>query len=173
MIMLHAIASSNMHVKKCTPFCTRLGPHYQSNDWPPTIWTHLKPSRILLLKKNHHYRYIRFIMNLTVCTNWADLRCDFEKYMTWLFWCCLQDRKRQVEFLKMERQHERQQVVLRRKAEQAAAANKRLKDALTKQQTAAEDRAKAQERQAGGTMAERMKVIIWMMKHFVTLLWGM
>ena len=62
----------------------------------------------------------------------------------------------------MERQHERQQAVLRRKAEQAAAANKRLKDALTKQQTAAEDRAKAQERQAGGTMAERMKVIVYL-----------
>ena len=47
--------------------------------------------------------------------------------------------------------------MLRRKAEQAAAANKRLKEALAKQQNVAEERAKAQERQAG-TMQERIKV---------------
>ena len=47
--------------------------------------------------------------------------------------------------------------MLRRKAEQAAAANKRLKEALAKQQNVAEERAKSQERQAG-TMQERMKV---------------
>ncbi len=69
----------------------------------------------------------------------------------------LQDRRRQVEFVKMERQHERQQAVLRRKAEHAAAANKRLKEALAKQQSAADERAKALERQAG-TMQERIKV---------------
>ena len=68
-----------------------------------------------------------------------------------------QDRRRQAEFIKLERQHERQQAVLRRKAEQAAAANKRLKEALAKQQNVAEERAKAQERQAG-TMQERIKV---------------
>ena len=69
----------------------------------------------------------------------------------------LQDRRRQAEFTKMERQNERQQAVLRRKAEQAAAANKRLKEALAKQQSVAEERAKAQERQAG-TMQERIRV---------------
>ncbi len=69
------------------------------------------------------------------------------------------DRRRQAEFVKMERQHERHQAVLRRKAEHAAAANKRLKEALAKQQNVAEDRAKAQERQAG-TMQERIKKLV-------------
>ena len=40
------------------------------------------------------------------------------------------DRKRQYELLKLERNFQKQSNVLRRKTEEAAAANKRLKDAL-------------------------------------------
>ncbi|XP_038063245.1 chromosome-associated kinesin KIF4A-like [Patiria miniata] len=43
------------------------------------------------------------------------------------------DRKRQCEFSKMTQKHEKQENVLRRKMEEAAAANKRLKEALEKQ----------------------------------------
>ncbi|XP_071502973.1 chromosome-associated kinesin KIF4A-like [Diadema antillarum] len=46
------------------------------------------------------------------------------------------DRKRQFEFVRMERQHEKTQNVLRRKMEEASAANKRLREALEKKKTA-------------------------------------
>ncbi|KAJ8348529.1 hypothetical protein SKAU_G00271180 [Synaphobranchus kaupii] len=50
------------------------------------------------------------------------------------------DRKRQYEMLKLERDFHKQASVLRRKTEEAAAANKRLKDALMKRNEAAEKR---------------------------------
>ena len=39
-----------------------------------------------------------------------------------------QGQKRQAEMVRMERQHQNQQAVLRRKAEEASAANNRLKE---------------------------------------------
>ena len=39
-----------------------------------------------------------------------------------------QDRKRQVQLVKLERQHVKQETVLRRKMENAMAANRRLKE---------------------------------------------
>ncbi|KAM6969998.1 kinesin family member 4 [Aplochiton taeniatus] len=50
------------------------------------------------------------------------------------------DRKRQYEMLKLERDFQKQASVLRRKTEEAAAANKRLKDALQKRSEVAEKR---------------------------------
>ncbi|XP_072914236.1 kinesin family member 4 [Hemitrygon akajei] len=50
------------------------------------------------------------------------------------------DRKRQYELLKLERNYKQQANVLRRKTEEAAAANKRLRDALQKQKDASEKR---------------------------------
>ncbi|XP_053121421.1 chromosome-associated kinesin KIF4-like [Hemicordylus capensis] len=50
------------------------------------------------------------------------------------------DRKRQYELLKLEQDFQKQATVLRRKAEEAAAANRRLKDALRKQQEVADKR---------------------------------
>nr|XP_002737932.2 PREDICTED: chromosome-associated kinesin KIF4-like isoform X1 [Saccoglossus kowalevskii] len=47
-----------------------------------------------------------------------------------------QDRKRQHEVVKLERQNQLQQNMLRRKAEEASAANKRLKEALHKRKIA-------------------------------------
>ena len=55
----------------------------------------------------------------------------------------------------MEQQHQRQAAVLRRKVEQAAAANKRLKDALTKRETA-QDQREAERGQV--KMADKVKV---------------
>ncbi|XP_028923700.1 chromosome-associated kinesin KIF4A isoform X2 [Ornithorhynchus anatinus] len=63
------------------------------------------------------------------------------------------DRKRQYELLKLERDFQKQSSVLRRKTEEAAAANKRLKDALQKQQEVAEKRKESQNRGMEGTAA--------------------
>ncbi|CAH6780270.1 Kif4a [Phodopus roborovskii] len=66
------------------------------------------------------------------------------------------DRKRQYELLKLERNFQKQFNVLRRKTEEAAAANKRLKDALQKQKEVADKRKETQSRGMEGTAA-RMK----------------
>ncbi|KAL4659685.1 chromosome-associated kinesin KIF4A [Arapaima gigas] len=66
------------------------------------------------------------------------------------------DRKRQYEMLKLERDFQKQASVLRRKTEEAAAANKRLKDALQKRSEAAEKRKDAQNRGMEGA-AGRVK----------------
>ncbi|XP_061104579.1 kinesin family member 4 [Conger conger] len=66
------------------------------------------------------------------------------------------DRKRQYEMLKLERDFHKQASVLRRKTEEAAAANKRLKDALTKRNEAAEKRKDTQSRGMEGA-ASRVK----------------
>ncbi|MBN3303429.1 kinesin family member 4 [Amia ocellicauda] len=66
------------------------------------------------------------------------------------------DRKRQYEMLKLERDFQKQANVLRRKTEEAAAANKRLKDALLKRSEAAEKRKDSQHRGMEG-MAGRVK----------------
>ncbi|XP_019629575.1 PREDICTED: chromosome-associated kinesin KIF4A-like [Branchiostoma belcheri] len=50
------------------------------------------------------------------------------------------DRKRQFKLVKLERDYEKSQAVLRRKTEEAAAAQRRLKDALSKQKEAAQKR---------------------------------
>ncbi|XP_072451302.1 kinesin family member 4 isoform X3 [Chiloscyllium punctatum] len=62
------------------------------------------------------------------------------------------DRKRQYELLKLERNYKQQANVLRRKTEEAAAANKRLRDALQRQKDAAEKR-KESNRGMEGTAA--------------------
>ncbi|KAG9351983.1 hypothetical protein JZ751_023234 [Albula glossodonta] len=66
------------------------------------------------------------------------------------------DRKRQYEMLKLERDFQKQANVLRRKTEEAAAANKRLKDALMKRNEAAEKRKDSQNRGMEGA-AGRVK----------------
>ncbi|NXN24635.1 KIF4 protein, partial [Nycticryphes semicollaris] len=63
------------------------------------------------------------------------------------------DRKRQYELLKLERDFQKQANVLRRKTEEAAAANKRLKDALQKQREAADKRKESQNRGMEGVAA--------------------
>ncbi|KAK2083360.1 Chromosome-associated kinesin kif4a [Saguinus oedipus] len=65
----------------------------------------------------------------------------------------MDDRKRQYELLKLERNFQKQSNVLRRKTEEAAAANKRLKDALQKQQEVADKRKETQSRGMESTAA--------------------
>ncbi|NXG17654.1 KIF4 protein, partial [Grallaria varia] len=63
------------------------------------------------------------------------------------------DRKREYELLKLERDFQKQANVLRRKTEEAAAANKRLKDALQRQTEAADKRKESQNRGLEGVAA--------------------
>uniref|UniRef100_A0A673LTY0 Chromosome-associated kinesin KIF4-like n=1 Tax=Sinocyclocheilus rhinocerous TaxID=307959 RepID=A0A673LTY0_9TELE len=66
------------------------------------------------------------------------------------------DRKRQYEMLKLERDFQKQASVLCHKTEEAAAANKRLKDALQKRSEVAEKRKEVQNREAEG-VSSRIK----------------
>ncbi|EHB09248.1 Chromosome-associated kinesin KIF4A [Heterocephalus glaber] len=65
----------------------------------------------------------------------------------------IRDRKRQYELMKLERNFQKQSNVLRRKTEEVTAANKRLKDALQKQQEVADKRKEIQSRGMEGTAA--------------------
>ena len=62
--------------------------------------------------------------------------------------------------VKMERLHSRQQAVLRRKAEEASCANKRLKEALLRQRNTAEERKKQQTMSEAGGIGARVRVRI-------------
>lgn len=50
------------------------------------------------------------------------------------------DRKRQFEIVKLQRENQKQQNILKRKSEEASAANKRLKEALAKQKQVLQER---------------------------------
>nr|XP_025035810.1 chromosome-associated kinesin KIF4A isoform X2 [Pelodiscus sinensis] len=63
------------------------------------------------------------------------------------------DRKRQYELLKLERDFQKQASILRRKTEEAAAANKRLKNALQKQREVVDKRKESQNRGMEGVAA--------------------
>ncbi|KAG8554020.1 hypothetical protein GDO81_003631 [Engystomops pustulosus] len=63
------------------------------------------------------------------------------------------DRKRQYELLKLERDFQKQANVLRRKTEEAATANKRLKEALQRQKEAIDRRKDAQNKGMEGASA--------------------
>lgn len=76
-----------------------------------------------------------------------QMREDSEKFRVWkgkkdreVIQLKEKDRKRQYELLKLERDFQKQANILRRKTEEAAAANKRLKDALQKRSEVAEKR---------------------------------
>ncbi|XP_068457502.1 kinesin family member 4 isoform X2 [Clinocottus analis] len=76
-----------------------------------------------------------------------QMRDDSEKFRIWksqkdreVLQLKEKDRKRQYELLKLERDFQKQANVLRRKTEEAAAANKRLKDALQKRSDASDKR---------------------------------
>jgi kinesin family protein 4/21/27 len=68
------------------------------------------------------------------------------------------DRKRQFELAKLERDYSKQQQVLRRKADEAASANRRLKEALQKQKCAAMERDKQLKVSDGSGIGQRVRV---------------
>ncbi|XP_019714542.1 kinesin family member 4 isoform X1 [Hippocampus comes] len=82
-----------------------------------------------------------------------QMRDDSEKFRLWkskkdreVLQLKEKDRKRQYELLKLERDFQKQASVLRRKTEEAAAANKRLKVALQKRSEVVEKRKDSQNR---------------------------
>ncbi|CAN9501651.1 unnamed protein product [Ophioblennius macclurei] len=96
-----------------------------------------------------------------------QMREDSEKFRQWkskkdreVLQLKEKDRKRQYELLKLERDFQKQANVLRRKTEEAAAANKRLKDALQKRSDAADKRKDSQSRGIEGTAA---RVKAWLL----------
>ncbi|XP_007441167.1 chromosome-associated kinesin KIF4A isoform X1 [Python bivittatus] len=98
-----------------------------------------------------------------------QMKEDAEKFRQWkqqkdkeVIQLKAQDRKRQYERVKLEQDFQKQASVLRRKAEEAAAANKRLKEALQKQQEAATKRKENQNRGFEGA-ASRVKN--WLMNE--------
>ncbi|KAF7236757.1 Chromosome-associated kinesin KIF4 [Varanus komodoensis] len=92
-----------------------------------------------------------------------QMKDDAEKFRQWkqqkdkeVIQLRERDRKRQYELIKLEQDFQKQATVLRRKAEEAAAANKRLKDALQKQREAVDKRKESQNRGIEG-IAARVK----------------
>lgn len=95
-----------------------------------------------------------------------QMREDSEKFRLWrskkdreVIQLKEKDRKRQYELLKLERDFQKQATVLRRKTEEAAAANKRLKDALQKRSEVAEKRKDAHSK---GTESAASRVKAWL-----------
>jgi len=70
----------------------------------------------------------------------------------------LQDRKHQAEIARLEKQQLNQAAVLRRKAEEAAAANNRLKDLMQKQKVVNENKAKRQQQADASNIGTRIRV---------------
>ncbi|XP_063157696.1 chromosome-associated kinesin KIF4A isoform X2 [Candoia aspera] len=98
-----------------------------------------------------------------------QMKEDAEKFRQWkqqkdkeVIQLKAQDRKRQYELVKLEQDFQKQATVLRRKAEEAAAANKRLKEALQKQQEAA---AKRKENQNRGFEGAASRVKNWLVNE--------
>ncbi|XP_061660072.1 kinesin family member 4 isoform X2 [Syngnathoides biaculeatus] len=90
-----------------------------------------------------------------------QIRDDSEKFRIWkskkdreVLQLKEKDRKRQYEILKLERDFQNQANVLRRKTEEAAAANKRLKVALQKRNEVVEKRKESQNRGTEGAAAK-------------------
>ncbi|XP_037543394.1 kinesin family member 4 [Nematolebias whitei] len=97
-----------------------------------------------------------------------QMRDDSEKFRQWknkkdreVLQLKEKDRKRQYEMLKLERDFQKQANVLRRKTEEAAAANKRLKDALQKRSEVA-DKRNAQSR---GTEGAAARIKTWLLNE--------
>ncbi|XP_076024662.1 kinesin family member 4 [Genypterus blacodes] len=98
-----------------------------------------------------------------------QMREDSDKFRTWknkkdreVIQLKEKDRKRQYEMLKLERDFQKQANILRRKTEEAAAANKRLKDALQKRSEVAEKRKDVHARGMDGAAA---RVKAWVLNE--------
>ncbi|XP_066106128.1 chromosome-associated kinesin KIF4A isoform X1 [Saccopteryx bilineata] len=125
-------------------------------------------SKLLKLKESTEHTVSKLNQEIWVMKNqrvqlMRRMKEDAEKFRLWkqqkdkeVIQLKERDRKRQYELLKLERNFQKQSTVLRRKTEEAAAANKRLKDALQKQKEVADKRKETQSRGMEGTAA-RMK----------------
>ncbi|XP_013009167.1 chromosome-associated kinesin KIF4A [Cavia porcellus] len=122
-------------------------------------------SKLLKLKESTEHTVTKLNQEIRMMKNqrvqlMRQMKEDAEKFRQWkqqkdkeVIQLKERDRKRQYELLKLERNFQKQSSVLRRKTEEAAAANKRLKDALQKQREVADKRKEVQSRGMEGTTA--------------------
>nr|XP_048273599.1 chromosome-associated kinesin KIF4A isoform X3 [Myodes glareolus] len=123
-------------------------------------------SRLLKLKESTENTVSKLNQEIRMMKNqrvqlMRQMKEDAEKFRQWkqqkdkeVIQLKERDRKRQYELLKLERNFQKQSTVLRRKTEEVAAANKRLKDALQKQKEVADKRKETQSRGMEGTAAQ-------------------
>ncbi|XP_057629078.1 chromosome-associated kinesin KIF4-like [Chionomys nivalis] len=123
-------------------------------------------SKLLKLKESTEYTVSKLNQEIQMMKNQRvqlirQMKEDAEKFRQWkqqkdkeVTQLKERDRKRQYELLKLERNFQKQSTVLRRKTEEAAAAHKRLKDALLKQKEVADKRKETQSRGIEGTAAQ-------------------
>ncbi|XP_006896025.1 PREDICTED: chromosome-associated kinesin KIF4A-like [Elephantulus edwardii] len=109
-------------------------------------------SKLLKLKESTEHNVSKLNQEIRMMKNqrvqlMRQMKEDAEKFRQWkkqkdkeVTQLKERDRKRQYELLKLERNFQKQSSVLRRKTEEAAAANKRLKDALQKQREVSDKR---------------------------------
>ncbi|KAM7045315.1 chromosome-associated kinesin KIF4A isoform 2-T5 [Molossus nigricans] len=122
-------------------------------------------SKLLKLKESTEHTVSKLNQEIQVMKNqrvqlMRQIKEDAEKFRQWkqqkdkeVIQLKERDRKRQYELIKLERNFQKQSNVLRRKTEEAAAANKRLKDALQKQREVTDKRKETQSREMEGTAA--------------------
>ncbi|XP_041525951.1 chromosome-associated kinesin KIF4-like [Microtus oregoni] len=123
-------------------------------------------SKLLKLKESTEYTVSKLNQEIQKMKNqrvqlMRQMKEDAEKFRQWKQYKDKEvtqlkerDRKRQYELHKLERNFQKQSTVLRRKTEEAAAAHKRLKDALLKQKEVADKRKETQSRGMEGTAAQ-------------------
>ncbi|XP_029030298.1 kinesin family member 4 isoform X2 [Betta splendens] len=134
----------------------------------------LEQSKLLKLKESSVQKVGKLMQEIQAMKTqrtqlMRQMREDSEKFRHWkskkdreVLQLKEKDRKRQYELLKLERDFQKQANVLRRKTEEAAAANKRLKDALQKRSEVAEKRKDSQNRGLEGAAA---RVKTWLLNE--------
>lgn len=134
----------------------------------------LDQSKLLKLKESSVQKVSKLMQEIQAMKTqrtqlMRQMRDDSEKFRLWkskkdreVLQLKEKDRKRQYELLKLERDFQKQANVLRRKTEEAAAANKRLKDALQRRNEGAEKRKDAQNR---GTEGAAARVKTWLLNE--------
>ncbi|KAA8587196.1 hypothetical protein FQN60_001032 [Etheostoma spectabile] len=134
----------------------------------------LEQSKLLKLKESSVQKVGKLMQEIQAMKTqrtqlMKQMRDDSEKFRQWkskkdreVLQLKEKDRKRQYELLKLERDFQKQANVLRRKTEEAAAANKRLKDALQKRSEVAEKRKEGHQRGMEGAAA---RVKTWLLNE--------
>ncbi|KAJ0004319.1 hypothetical protein NQD34_010533 [Periophthalmus magnuspinnatus] len=131
----------------------------------------LEQSKLLKLKESSVQKVSKLMQEIQAMKTqrtqlMRQMRDDSEKFRLWkskkdreVIQLKEKDRKRQYELLKLERDFEKQANVLRRKTEEAAAANKRLKDALMKRSEVTDKRKDVQSK---GMESAAARVKAWL-----------
>ncbi|XP_028322542.1 kinesin family member 4 [Gouania willdenowi] len=134
----------------------------------------LEQSKLLKLKESSVQKVSKLMQEIQAMKTqrtqlMRQMREDSEKFRQWknkkdreVIQLKEKDRKRQYELLKLERDFKNQATVLRRKTEEAAAANKRLKDALQKRSEVTDKRKDTQNRGMEGAAA---RVKAWLLNE--------